>query len=439
MTTQIESLVADTPRRTEVPTRRLSALADSLVGSEILRIAAQVRELRERGTAICDLTIGDFGATEFPAPEALVEGTVTALRHGETKYPPSAGLPVLRKSIAELYARDLSLEYPVEGVLVTCGSRPGIYATYRTLIDPGDRVVYPVPSWNNNHYCHLVGAESVKVPTTSENAFLPSAEEIAPHLRGARLLVLNSPNNPTGSALSAEGLGAICDAVLEENARRTNGERPLYLLYDQVYWMITFGGVAHVDPVSVRPAMRPYTVFVDGISKAFAATGVRVGWVVGPTDVISHMNTILGHIGTWAPRAEQIATAGLLSSPEQIAAFREHLCAGLSARLTSLHDGILAMRADGLPVDAVRPMGAMYLSARFALVGRRTPDGRTLESNADVRAYLLARAGVAVVPFQAFGAMDETGWCRLSCGAVSMQDIADALPRLREALTALEA
>jgi aspartate aminotransferase len=436
-TDTLPSADSSTDDATSTPARRLSVLADTLLSSEILRIAAEVREKREQGVSICDLTIGDFGATEFPVPDMLLDGTVDALRKGETKYPPSTGLPILRKRVAEFYERELGLSYGPEGVLVTCGSRPGIYATYKTLVDPGDRVVYPVPSWNNNYYCHLVGGTDVPVPAASENAFLPTAEQLAPKLRGARLLVLNSPGNPAGNAFNAETLGAICDLVVEENARRKGRERPLFVLYDQVYWTLTFGGLEHVNPVSLRPELREHAVFVDGISKGFAATGMRVGWVVGPTDVISHMNTFLGHVGTWAPRAEQIATANLLASPNEYRAFRESIRSGLSARLTALYDGLMAMKRDGLAVDAISPMGAMYLSARFALHRMRTASGATLRTNNDVRVWLLERAGLAAVPFQAFGGTEDTGWFRLSCGATNVAEIGSLMPRLRAAMAEL--
>jgi aspartate aminotransferase len=208
-------------------------------------------------------------------------------------------------------------------------------------------------------------------------------------------------------------------------------------MYDQVYWMLTFGDTRHVDPVSLRPEMAPYTVYVDGISKAFAATGVRVGWVVGPQDIVESMNNFLGHVGAWAPRAEQVATAKLLDAPNELNAFRQDLTGGVRQRLDALHDGILAMKAAGLPVDATAPMGAIYLSARFALNGRRTPDGQTLRTNDDVRRYLLKAAGFAVVPFQAFGVPEETGWFRLSVGAVSLAEIERVLPMLRQAVEAV--
>jgi aspartate aminotransferase len=411
-------------------------LADTLIGSEILRIAAEIRQKREAGERVADLTIGDFGPEQFPVPALLADETAAALQRGDTKYPPSSGTAPLRESVRRFYARELGLEYPVESVLITSGSRPGIYAAYRAVVDPGDRVVYPVPSWNNNHYCHLVGAVDVPVPARRENAFLPSAEEIAPALRDARLLVLNSPSNPTGTAFDAETLGAICDAVLAENRRRGPSERPLYLLYDQVYWMLTFAGTTHVDPVSLRPAMRDYTIYIDGISKGFAATGMRVGWIVGPRDLVACMSTILGHVGAWAPRAEQTATTKLLESPEVVADFRARLAHGLHARLAALYDGLTAMRADGLPVDAVEPMGAMYLSARFALNGKRAPNGTVLTTNDDVRRYLLEAAGFGAVPFQAFGSKEDTGWFRLSAGAITLDDVAAALPRVRAAMTA---
>jgi len=191
-----------------------------------------------------------------------------------------------------------------------------------------------------------------------------------------------------------------------------------------------------VDPVSLRPELRPYTIYVDGISKAFAATGVRVGWVVGPEDIVASMNNFLGHVGAWAPRAEQIATAKLLDTPNEIASFASALTGGVRQRLDALYDGIVAMKADGLPVDATVPMGAIYLSARFALNGNRTADGQTLRTNDDVRRYLLKAAGFGIVPFQAFGVPEDSGWFRLSVGAVSLAEIERVLPILRQAIQA---
>ncbi len=260
---------------------------------------------------------------------------------------------------------------------------------------------------------------------------------LEPLVRGARMLVVNSPLNPTGTVFDEQTLTDICDLILEENERRGHHERPLYLLYDQVYWMLTFNDIHHVTPVALRPAMTPYTISVDAISKAFASTGLRVGWLLGPTDIVRSMGDFIGHIGAWAPRPEQVATAGLLVARPAIEQYNRVIRQGLQLRLDALYGGITAMRDRGLPVDAVPPAGAIYLSARFALAGCRTPGGDTLHGNEEIRRYLLQEAGFAAVPFQAFGVEGDTGWFRLSAGAVSPNDIAEVLPRVAAAIDAV--
>jgi aspartate aminotransferase len=414
----------------------MSVVASSLVGSEILKIAADVRALAADGRDLCNLTVGDFSPSEFRIPELLERGIVEALHRGETNYPPSDGILPLREAVRSLYKRELGFTPDLGSVIVTSGSRPGIYATYRSLVDPGDRVVYPTPSWNNNHYVHLVSAHGVPVACDASTRFMPTRALLEPHVRGARLLALCSPQNPTGTTFTAGQLRDICELVVEENGRRGAGERPLYLLYDQVYWTLTFGAVRHVHPIEVCPEVAPYTVYVDGISKAFAATGVRVGWVVAPVELTGAMSGLLGHVGAWAPKAEQSAVASLLGDATVVRDYHTKMIAGVRERLDMLYGGITVMRDAGLPVDAIAPEGAIYLSARFALAGRVMRDGTRLDSDEAVRAYLLRAAGVAVVPFSAFGVRDDCAWFRLSVGAVSPEQIARMLPRLRAAVAA---
>jgi aspartate aminotransferase len=183
--------------------------------------------------------------------------------------------------------------------------------------------------------------------------------------------------------------------------------------------------------------MRDYTVFVDGISKAFAATGLRVGWGVGPKDVIASMADLLTHIGAWAPRPEQMATADLLGAESEVERYRAGMIARIRERMDLLADGIDALRREGMPVESTAPQGAIYLSAHFALHGRRAPGGTELATNDDIRRYLLASCGLAAVPFQAFGQPEENGWFRLSVGAVSPGDVRALIPRLRASLRAL--
>jgi aspartate aminotransferase len=418
-------------------TERLSSLARGMTGSEILRIAAEVRELLAQGKPLCNLTVGDFAPAQFPVPARLARDIARYVEGGQTNYPPSTGLPELRKGVVAFYKEWLGLDVPLEGVVIASGGRPIIYGAYRTLVDPLDRVVYPVPSWSNEYYAQICGATAIEVPCGADSSFLPTAAMLEAAVRGAALLVLNSPVNPAGTMLTEDQLGAICDLVLSENARRPKGARPLFLLFDQMYWMLTFAGRKHVNPVTLRPEMAQYTIFVDGISKAFAATGLRVGWGVGPPDVIRAMGDLLTHVGAWAPRPEQLATADLLGASGDIRAYHATMLPAVEERLRLLAEGIGALKREGFPVDSTPPSGAIYLSARFALQGKRAPSGERFVTNEEIRGYLLREAGLAAVPFQAFGAREETGWFRLSVGAVSPEQIRALMPRLREALLAL--
>ena len=296
-------------------------------------------------------------------------------------------------------------------------------------------MIYPVPTWNNNHYAYLSGARGVPVIVSAASNFFPTPDQLREHLSTARLLVLNSPLNPTGTVISKDALTAITTMVVEENRRReaTRG-KPLYFVFDHVYWMLTFGKATHHTPVALVPESAPYVIFLDAISKAFCATGMRVGWGVMPPAVRRRMSDILGHVGAWAPKAEQVGVAALLNQPEAISAYRDSVRGKLVQRLEALYRGVMDLRNDGFPVDAIEPQGAIYLSARFDLFGR-TVNGTAVKTNDDVRRLLLG-AGIGVVPFQAFGLAGDTGWFRLSAGAVSMDDIAAAFPRLRALLAA---
>ncbi|GAB4202798.1 MAG: pyridoxal phosphate-dependent aminotransferase [Sandaracinaceae bacterium] len=417
---------------------RVSGMAAQLVGSEILKIAAEIRALVAKGQSVCNLTVGDFDPKQFPIPESLRNHIVAAYDAHETNYPPSNGMPQLRDAVQRFYQRELGLSYPLDSILIASGARPVIYGIYRAVVDPGDTVVYPVPSWNNNHYVTMLGARGVALETGPETRFLPNRELIEKTLPGARLVCLNSPLNPTGTAMSRDMVLGISEAIVRENEQRAaRGEKPVYLMYDQIYWMLTAEGTSHYSPPALVPEMARYTIFVDGISKAFAATGVRVGWAVGPTDVIDRMSAILGHVGAWAPRAEQLATAKMLDQPESYRGYVEELKGGIVGRLAALHEGFQALKAQGLAIDSLSPEGAIYLTVRIAPFGKKSPQGKVLETNEDVRRYVLDAAGIGIVPFQAFGYPGDSGWFRLSVGAVSMRDIQDALPRLGEALRAL--
>jgi aspartate aminotransferase len=416
----------------------VSRMAQNLIGSEIIKLAGEVNAMIAKGEQICNLTIGDFDPKIFPIPDELRAGITEAYAEGHTNYPPANGVAVLRKAVADFTRDRLGLTYPENDILVAGGSRPLIYATYLAVVDPGDKVVFPTPSWNNNHYCHLSSATPVMVETNPENNFMPTAADVASQLKGATMLALCSPLNPTGTMFSKKDLEDICDLVIAENKSRAAGEKPLYILYDQIYWMLTFGEHKHYDPVNLRPELRDYTIYIDGTSKCFAATGVRVGYAFGPTEVINKMKSILGHVGAWAPKAEQVATARFLHQAEAVDVFLDEFKHNVRESLDVLYDGFKDLKSEGYNVDAIEPMGAIYLSAKLDLAGKTTPSGQVLQTSKDISFYMLEEAKLAVVPFSAFGSGPELGWFRLSVGGASLESIKDSLGRLGEALRKLK-
>lgn len=416
---------------------RVSNMAENLIGSEIIKLGGEIRDRIQQGEQIYNFTIGDFNPKLFPIPNELKSAIVEAYEQDLTNYPVANGVAELRNAVVELLKQKQALHYSADEILVAGGARPIIYAIFQAIVDPGDKVVFPVPSWNNNHYTHLSHANQVFVETLPEDNFMPNANILKDHVKGASLLALCSPLNPTGTVFSREQLESICDLVLHENATRGENEKPLYVMYDQIYSLLTFGDTEHLDPVSLRPEMRKYTVFVDGISKSLAATGVRVGWGFGPAFIIEKMKSILGHVGAWAPRPEQVASGKYLSNIKQVDHYLNWIKTEVQNRLTGFYNGLNKLQAQGFNVQAIPPAAAIYLTVQFNLIGKKTSTGEVLATTGDITAYLLNEAKVALVPFRAFGASDNSTWYRLSVGTASMADVDESILALERALSNL--
>ncbi len=419
------------------PNPKVSEMAENLIGSEIIKLAAEINKKIKAGQVIDNFTIGDFDPAIFPIPADLNKAIQQAYADGETNYPPANGVLRLRKAASEYIKKRQGLEYDPEDFLISGGARPLIYAIYSTVLDPGDSVIFPVPSWNNNHYTHLHRSKQICVEARPENNFMPTAADIAPHISEAYLIALCSPLNPTGTVFSKSDLEQICDLVLEENKRRAGIRKPLYLMYDQIYWTLTFGETKHYDPVSLRPEMRDYTIFVDGISKSFAATGVRVGWAFGPHKVMSKMKAILSHVGAWSPKAEQVATAKFIADENAVDTYLDWIKEEVILRLNLFYKGFMELKQAGFNVDAITPQAAIYLTAKIDLRGKTTKEGKLLESMSDVTTFLIDEANLALVPFTSFGASDDSPWYRLSVGTCPKESISDIFARLRNAMASL--
>ncbi len=413
---------------------KLSVLSETLKSSEIVRLGATIKEKMKQGEKIYNYTIGDFDSAIFPIPAELEAEIINAYKTGFTTYPAAEGNLDLREAVAAFMLLRGGLKYATNEILIAAGGRPLIYALYRAIVDKGDKVIYPAPSWNNNHYVHFTEGEHVMVEAKKENNFILTAAQIAPHVKGATLLSLCSPLNPTGTTFGKEELIAICNLVIEENKTRAQGDKKLYLMYDQIYWTLTFGDTVHYNPVTLNPAMKDYTIFIDGISKTFAATGVRVGWAMGPAEVLAKMRSINSHLGAWAPMAEQKAVANYLGKTEAIDKYFLHFKSEINERLQRISAGLQQMKKEGFHVDAIAPQAAIYLTIQIDYAGKKTAEGKLLANQADVTSYVLDEAKLAVVPFYAFGANTDSSWYRLSVGTCKKEEIDEMLGDLKSAL-----
>ena len=417
---------------------RFSQLAETLIGSEIVKLGGLIKEKIKAGEKIYNYTIGDFDSSQFPIPVELKNEIIAAYNEGYTTYPAAEGELELRNAIAAFIEKNEGLKYSTAEILVSNGGRPIIYAIFRSLLDKGDKVIYPVPSWNNNHYTHFNEGVHVQIEASREKNFMPTADQIRPHVKGATLLALCSPLNPTGTVFAKEALEAICDLVIAENESRPDGAKKLFVMFDQIYWTLTFGDTIHYNPVSLRPKMKDYTVFVDGISKAFAATGVRVGWSMGPESLIAKMKAINSHVGSWAPMAEQKAVARFLVNESAVQQYFNHFKNEVHFRLIHLYNGFIKLKEEGFPVDAIVPQAAIYLTVQLNLVGKKTADGNSISNQEEVTDYILNKAKLALVPFGFFGADKESSWYRISVGCCKKEEIEDVINSLSIALQELK-
>ena len=321
------------------------------------------------------------------------------------------------------------LDVGSDGIIVGSGARPVLYASFRLFLEPGDGLAHGVPAWNNHYYVHLNGAIDIPIQGTPESRFLPTASQIESRIEDIRVLILNSPLNPTGTCFTANELRDICHVVLNENRKRSeDGRKPVILVYDQVYSTMTADGIDHVHPVQVCPEIFDYTITLDAISKSLTGTGLRLGWMALPPALAPPVVALIGHMGAWPARPIQKAAAKLYEDQATLESYFDDLDDRILSRMRLLQSRLDPLSQYG--VNYVEPEGGIYLSTQFDLF-----ELLNVKTNEEIRQWLLYEAGVAVVPFQAFGLEEDTGWFRISIGAVSVDDISQAMDRLEQALT----
>jgi len=391
-------------------TRRASTLLSALAPSATLAVDAKAKALRAGGKSVISFGAGE---PDFPTPTAIVEAAERACTDPAMhKYTPTAGLPALREAIATKTARDTGLEISADQVLVTNGAKHAVYTTMVALCDPGDEVLIPAPYWTTYpESARLAGAVPVDVVTTAASGFHPTVEALeAARTDRTRLLVFNSPCNPTGAVYPPE---------LVADIGRWAAANGIWVMCDEIYEHLVYGEAAHVSMPLVAPEVADRAVVINGVAKTYAMTGWRVGWVVGPRDVISAAVNFQSQVTSNIPNVSQVAALAALEGDlaavaEMRAAFNRRRLE-MSARLNAI-DGI----------TCVVPEGAFYCFPDVTGLLDREIAGRTCATTTELAEHLLEVSLVAVVPGEAFGA---PGYVRLS-SALADADLAEGIDRI---------
>jgi aspartate aminotransferase len=393
---------------------KLSNVGNNIIGSEIIKISQQIKEI-SKTKSVANLTIGDFNSKAWPIPSKLRRHIQDAYEWDLTNYPNSQGELELRESVSKHIKHQFNVDYLPEEILIGGGVRPLIYTAYKATVNPNDEVIYPVPSWNNNHYCFLHGAVKQEIECTPENSFFPTVEDIDSRIDvNTSLVCICSPQNPTGRVINPEVLKGICELIVKENKLRASqvGLRPIYLFFDQIYSDITKQGL-FVHPLTLCPEIRDYLICADGISKSLNATGIRVGWLFGPKDVIGKMTEVLSHIGAWAPKPEQRALDTYIR--EDYEDYISHINY-VTKEYEYISDKICGkfeeLKNKGFNVDYQKPDGGIYISVYLDYV-------HSFSSTEEYISFLINTCGLGIVPFEYFGSKNNKGWFRISIGNVA--------------------
>jgi aspartate aminotransferase len=405
---------------------KLSHVGNNIVGSEIIKISQQIKEI-SKTKKVQNLTIGDFDSSINPIPEKLKDYIIDSYNENLTNYPLSAGQLNLRQSVSEYLKKRQGIDYNENEILVGGGVRPLIYTVYKALVNNGEGVIYPVPSWNNNHYSFLHGAVKQEIECRPENSFFPTSSDIDMKINDkTSLICICSPQNPTGRVINPDVLKSICELVVNENRIRESqvGSRPLYLFFDQIYSDLTVEG-SFVHPLTLCPEIRDYLICVDGISKSLCATGIRVGWMFGPQDIIGKMTEIFSHIGAWAPKPEQNAVARYLNDYDDMVEFVNSKTKQYSDISNKICDKIQELKDKGFRIDYQRPEGGIYISIYLG-------ESLSFPNNESYIKFLINRCGIGLVPFEYFGSQLNRGWFRMSIGGVDPNNVEEILNSLNE-------
>jgi aspartate aminotransferase len=398
---------------------RLSARIQKIKPSATLTITAKAAELRAAGRDIISLSVGE---PDFDTPKIACDAAIEAIRQGFTRYTAVPGIPELRRAIADKFRRDNGLDYEAEDILVSAGGKQCIYNLLQAMLDADDEVIIPAPYWvSYPDMVLLADGRPVIVDTEAATGFKLSATALEAAITDkTRLLILNSPSNPTGMAYSAEELAALGEIV------RHHPE--LAVATDDMYEKILFDGKAFATFAQVNPDLKERTITLNGVSKAYCMTGWRIGYCAGPRHLIKAMAKVQSQSTSNPNSIAQKAALAALTGPDDDL---ERMVHTYEQRRSWLVE-----RLNAIPgVSCLLPDGAFYVFPSIAgWLGKRTAAGVRLDDDIAACAWLLEDAGVALVPGSEFGA---PGHMRISY-AVSQDTLAEAVDRIAAAAATLQ-
>ncbi|HUS62098.1 MAG TPA: pyridoxal phosphate-dependent aminotransferase [Acidimicrobiales bacterium] len=394
--------------------KRISERIAAIAESATLAIDAKAKALKAAGADVINFGAGE---PDFPTPQAVVDAAAAACADPKNhKYSPTPGLPELREAIAVKTKRDSGWEVDAAQVMVTNGGKQAVYNTFATLLDPGDEVIVPAPYWTTYpEAIALAGGVMMAVPTDESTGFKVTVDQLEAALTPrTKALLFVSPSNPTG---------AVYDLAATEAVGRWAAERGIWVVTDEIYEHLVYGGRTATSMVVAVPELADRCVVLNGVAKTYAMTGWRVGWMVGPVDVIKAATNLQSHatsnVANVSQRAALAAVSGDLSA---VAMMRE----AFDRRRVRIHSMLQTIPG----VTCVEPEGAFYAfpSLRGAL--GRPIRGRTSHTTLELAALILDEAQVAIVPGEAFGA---PGYARLSY-ALGDDDIVEGVSRIGKLL-----
>lgn len=399
----------------------MAFLADSLARvkpSPTIAVSTKARELKAAGRDVIGLGAGE---PDFDTPDFVKEAAIAAIRAGDTKYTAVDGTPALKKAIVDKFARDNGLTYAPDQITVGTGGKQVLYNALAATLNPGDEVIVPAPYWvSYPDMVLLCGGEPVTVECPSQAGFKLQPDDLAKAITPkTKWVILNSPSNPTGAAYSAAELDALA-AVLRQHP-------DVHVLTDDMYEHLVYGDFTFATFAQVAPDLYDRTLTVNGVSKAYAMTGWRIGYAGGPKALIKAMAKVQSQSTSNPSSISQAAATAALNGPQGFMAER-------SKAFEDRRDMVVEMlnAAEGIRCDV--PDGAFYVYPSCAgMVGKRTPAGAVLETDEDVATYLLEAEGVAVVHGAAFG---MSPFFRISY-ATSTELLRDACSRIQRACAAL--